>query len=603
MLHWRWYLLTAVLGCLGAVAPARAQLAPVSGGLRGAYALQSRWATDVAGERDRVARRVLAIGEAAVALPPGDGRRTELLAELQSLAALLRALDADLAAADTALTDLRARLRADLEARHDSLMAAARGADPGARTVLEARAAELGDEVVALCREPPLRTGPDPLAQATGPLSALARLVAEEHERLRMLDSLSRELQRFMGGLRLFDETSMPQAARGEAGGDPAGGCPVVCPISSAPADVPVAHTSPDGGASGAAPVTASSLAELHDVIAEYVEGEARRPRLSAGSGPPTWELVVGGAALEFRDQGRGLAGAGPTARAVGRFDRPVGSANLTVEPSLGSRALRAAGGTVAEVAAEAREAVAGTSGWGEWRITAWQKGRFLSAPLTPPGYLEPGRVEGGVRARLAVPLAGWEVMVEGGGDAVRYAPEDWTVLNRQGVSASTGVVWRSALRSLGVSVGGSRHGFPDTGTLDQRRADSRATVDLDAAIEGAVVVRFSAGATWNRSRLPAYDFRSAKAALVVSAPWGGGSVQGYGAVAHQVYGNPGTEDHRVAPSDHDAGSIVTVQYTRPLAPDRALMVRVGWSRSRTGYRTDFYHRLGLGVHLGFRGR
>jgi hypothetical protein len=88
----------------------------------------------------------------------------------------------------------------------------------------------------------------------------------------------------------------------------------------------------------------------------------------------------------------------------------------------------------------------------------------------------------------------------------------------------------------------------------------------------------------------------------VLSAPWGRGSIQGYGAFAHQEYLNPGPEDARIAPSDQDSGAVLSLQYTRPLDAAHLLLVRSGWSRSQTGFRDDFYERFGISVHLAFRG-
>jgi len=111
-----------------------------------------------------------------------------------------------------------------------------------------------------------------------------------------------------------------------------------------------------------------------------------------------------------------------------------------------------------------------------------------------------------------------------------------------------------------------------------------------------------SAGLAWNDSRLPAYDFRSARLAAVVATPWGTGTIQGYGALTHQTYLNPGPEDDRVAPSDQDRGSILALQFTRPLSGTRALMLRAEWSRAETGFRNDFYQRFGTSLQFTFRG-
>jgi len=149
----------------------------------------------------------------------------------------------------------------------------------------------------------------------------------------------------------------------------------------------------------------------------------------------------------------------------------------------------------------------------------------------------------------------------------------------------------------------GSHHGFPDSPTeWEERRVDTRLGAEANGSLEGKLLARLSLGGSWNQSRLPAYDFRLARAALTVSLPWGKGSFQGYAALAHQLYLNPGPEDARVAPSDQDSGSVLSLQHARPLDATRILLVRGGWSRSQTGFRNDFYERFGMSVHFSFRG-
>ena len=116
------------------------------------------------------------------------------------------------------------------------------------------------------------------------------------------------------------------------------------------------------------------------------------------------------------------------------------------------------------------------------------------------------------------------------------------------------------------------------------------------------MVLRLSVRMAWNDSRLPAYDYRSGRAAVVLSAPWGRNSILGYGAFAHKSYSNPGPVDGRVAPSDQDTGSIVALQFTRPLDATHALTLRAEWSRSETGFRNDFYQRFGTSIQMTFRG-
>jgi hypothetical protein len=184
----------------------------------------------------------------------------------------------------------------------------------------------------------------------------------------------------------------------------------------------------------------------------------------------------------------------------------------------------------------------------------------------------------------------------------VRYGPAEWKALNRQGVSGSLGMAWRGQSGSARVSWRGSRHAFQQLSSPFQpRREDSRMGVEVDGSVEGTMVVRLSAGVSWNDSRLTAYDFRSGRAAVVVSAPWGHSSIQAYAALAHQTYLNPGAEGERVAPSDQDMGSVLALQLTRPLHGDRSLTLRGEWSRSETGFRNDFHQRFATSVHLSFR--
>jgi hypothetical protein len=435
--------------------------------------------------------------------------------------------------------------------------------------------------------------------------------VGDEHAQLMKRHALQGELRLFLGNLRFFDETGMPPAARSEGGGDPDPGCPVsACPITGlSPADVPLAHARPhdDAGRDGAGStsLTLASLARLQDQLARLRDQPV--PGLATEPGVVTRETVIGTSAVGFRSGGEGLVGVGPKVGASWLYSRPLaGHMRLIVEPSLGGRAVRADPTTAAEVAGEVRETVAGTAGDGRlrWQVMSWQKGRFLSDPLPLPGYLEPGRVEVGLASRMAIPVGGgWDVAAGSGGDLVRYRREEWKVLDRHGLNGSVGAAWHGVSGSGRIAVIGSYHTFPGSGLVwEPRREDVRLGLEADGSLEGSVVARVSAGLSWNDSRLPAYDYRSARAAVVLSAPWGSGSVQGYGALARQVYQNPGPEEARVAPSDQDTGSMVAVQFARPLTDSRTLVLRADWSRSESGFRSDFYHRLGTSVQLTFRG-
>jgi hypothetical protein len=145
-----------------------------------------------------------------------------------------------------------------------------------------------------------------------------------------------------------------------------------------------------------------------------------------------------------------------------------------------------------------------------------------------------------------------------------------------------------------------SRHGFRHAG--DSSRVDTRMGVGADGSLDGKVVVRPSAGVAWNDSRVSAYDFRSERAALVVSAPLGSGSVQGYGAFTHQSYLNPGPGEGSLGPSDEDTGTLLALQLARSRGAGPARTWRVEWARSETGFGRESYQRLGASVQVAFRG-
>jgi hypothetical protein len=554
-------LIVGILLC--ASTPALSQV-PDSGGVPPVPATAARRAERLDSARYEAAARFVAVAEEVLRLRTGDhGARTRLLAEGQRLAERIDGLD--------------------LEMQFTGLVSTA--ASPGRS---------------------------DPLAQAMPTLRALAAVVAEEQHRLRSLHRHQDELRLFLGTLRLFDETGMPPSSRGDASGDPDPGCPVTaCPITGgSPADVPLAHFQPGAGAdtegAGAAPVTVTSLARLQAQIHAHTGDVAREGATTAPETVVTRETVLGAGAMGFRGDGRAVSGAGPKVWTTFLIARPLGATTrLMVEPALGGRGLRVDPSTVAELAGELRTTLAGAPGTGgvRWQLLSWQKARFLSDPLPAPGYLDPGRAEGGLAGHLAIPVHGaWTVELRGGGDLVRYGPEEWKILDRHGLNAAAAMVWRDTPVSARISLLGSRHAFGrSASTLGTRREDTRVGLEADASLDGRAVLRASAGMAWNQSPIPAYDFRTQRLALALALPRGNGSVQAYGALAHQTYLNPGSEDARVAPSDHDTGSTLALQYTLPLDARRVLAIRAEWSRSVTGFRDDFYQRVGVGVQIGFR--
>jgi hypothetical protein len=591
--------------------------------LRFSHTVEARRAEVLEESRHEAAERLVAVAREVLSLREGPGtRKTELLGEAQYLADSIALLDQEIEEAVPAAREARRGLIRALEGQVATLRQALQDADPQRRPALEARLRELETELGPLHeleREPPAA---HPLSLHTTTLAALAHTAGGELARLRNLRTLQDELRLYMGNLRLFDETGMPPSLRAQTGGDPdpGGTCPIGCPVTEpppAPADLPLDHFRPGGPGDRegavALPVTPASLHRLREQLVPHVgppDGPAVAPAeeehalLWEDLGGVTRDTQIGMTFMGFRGGGVGRSGVGLRIGTSALFSRPLGGAmHLTVEPWLGARAVQLDMAAASEAAAELRGTLAGSfrAGHLRWQVTSWQKGRFLSDPLPLPAYLEPGRKEGGLAGRGALALhPDWDLEMLGGGDLVRYGPEDWKVLDRQGFNGSVGLARRGESGFARLSVMGSRHQFAAGDGLP--REDTRMGVGADWSTERKVVLRLSAGMAWNDSRDPAYDARSGRAALVVSAPWRGGSIQGYGSLAHQRYANPGPEEERVAPSDEDRGSVVALQLTRPMDATHILTLRAEWSRSESGFRDDFYQRFGLSFHVSFRG-
>jgi hypothetical protein len=604
------------------VAPSLAQTLTDPVALRFSHTVEARRAEVLVEFRREAAEELVAAARKALALPEGPGtRKSELLGKAQYLADSIALLDKEIEEAVPAAREVRRALIEALESQVATLRQTLRDADPQRRRALEARLRELETELGPLHEldeEPP---GAHPLSLQTATLAALTHVAAGELARLRNLRSLQDELRLYMGNLRLFDETGMPPSLRAQTGGDPdpGGTCPIGCPVSEpppAPADLPLDHFRPEGPGDRegvlALPVTPASLRRLREQLAPHV-GPPEGPAVATAQeeqalswedpGGVTRDTRIGMTLMGFRGGGVGRSGVGFRIGTSALFSRPLGGAmHLTLEPWLGARAVQLDIAAASEAAAELRGTLAGSlrAGHLRWQVTSWQKGRFLSDPLPLPAYLEPGRKEGGLAGRGALALhPGWDLEVLGGGDLVRYGPEDWKVLDRHGFNGSVGLARQGESGFARLSVMGSRHQFASGEGLP--REDTRMGVGADWSTEGRVVLRLSAGVAWNDSRDPAYDARSGRGALVVSAPWRGGSIQGYGSLAHQRYANPGTEDERVAPSDEDRGSVVALQLTRPMDATHSLTLRAEWARSESGFRDDFFQRFGLSFHVSFR--
>lgn len=577
------------------------------------------------------------LGDQLLALPDGPGlERNRLLVRAGELADSLAALAEEWGQASHMLAETRTTLIRMLASEAASLRESAERAIPQEKASLEARARAAEEEAEGLRTlaeaagagtrheeargARPGRIGPTSWpedsegrlpASARSSLMTLARVAAEEHARLSELEILQEDLRLFLGELRLFDETGLPPSARaGEGGGGDTGCLPTSCAVGGAsPADLPLAHLRPDdpGAGAGVGELSVASLARLHGEVAARLPEAPALERREDEEGTVTREVRVGGGGSAFRGEGVDNSAPGTGVAATMVFVRDLeGGKIFSVEPLVGGRWMPLEGANIVEVAGEIRESLAGPGPGrdGRWFVTAWQKGRYRSEEPAPPAYLEPGRMEGGILGRVSLPLrGGWEVKVDGGGEGVRYDPEDWQVLDRRGVNGALGLGWRGVSRFAGMTVRGSHHAFPNSAGAGESRRDGRVGVEVEGGVEGRRILRLSAGGVWNESRLDAYDFRMVRAALLFSTPLGCGSVHGYGALTFQEYLNPGPPDARVAPSDQDSGSVLSLQYTRPLAGNRVLLIRAGWSRSETGFRDDFYQRFQVGAHLAFRGR
>ena len=597
-------LLTAVFMVVWPWASSLAQNITDQSTLRFAHSFERERVRMLLESRNGAATRFLNAAREMVALQEGGGRqRTLLLAEIQYLADSVANLDLDIGEASTAAGQAQDNLIRVL------VVQVAREENGDRRIALEAELRQLRalDNSVDLTH---------PFQSAANTLNALSQIVAEERARLSTLRRLQDELRLFLGNLRLFDETGMPPSVRSDAGSgtDPGVGCTLgisALPATVSPGDLPLEHfhsgAVSDDRLEGATPISLESLRRLEEQLTN-LRGDAEeitRLRDSRESGFVTRDLTIEASLLTFRDDAGGLTGLRLEAGSSLLLPFALGRGlQLTLEPRMGGRSVQLDPGSSTEVTGEVWESFLGTAGGGRlrWQVSSWQKGRYLSDPLPLPAYLEPGRKEGGLTSRAALSVRpGWDMELGGGGSVVRYSPDEWQVLDREGLNAH-GALTRygtSGFGRLSFMVSRSRFSM----VSDVRRMDTRLGAVADWALDGRVVLRLSVGAAWNDSRLSAYDYRSARAAVVFSAPLRSSSIQLYGTLTHRNYRNPGPEDARVAPSDQDTGSIVVVQFTRPVIGGQSFAIRAEWARSETGFRNDFYQRFGLSAQLSFRGR
>ncbi|UCC71523.1 MAG: hypothetical protein JSV86_14170 [Gemmatimonadota bacterium] len=292
-------------------------------------------------------------------------------------------------------------------------------------------------------------------------------------------------------------------------------------------------------------------------------------------------------------------------ARASGGFlwtARPGSQLAFAVEPRAGLRVLTFEETTSSELIADLM-ATFGSAGRGRgwrWQVGIRGKVRDLSDPPELPVYLEPGRGEGWADAIVAAPVgAGWMVEARGSAGFVRYTPQEWRVLDRDGALGAL-----SINHALGPGVARFTFvvGAEDyTDPLAFGRGDGRWGFRVDWATSETIFLQLEAALAWNTSNIVGFDYRSHRAALLLSAPLGDASAQVYAGIALKTYKDPGSPDARVAPSDRDTGSFIIVQATQPLCTTTSLHVRGEWSRSETGFRDQYFQRLGFSALLSFR--
>jgi hypothetical protein len=258
----------------------------------------------------------------------------------------------------------------------------------------------------------------------------------------------------------------------------------------------------------------------------------------------------------------------------------------FAVEPRVGLRFLSFEEHTSSELIADLVASLGSNPRAGRlrWQVGVRGKLRDLTDPPELPVYLEPGRSEGWADAVVGLPVgAGFTVEARGSAGLVRYTPAEWRVLDRNGALGALSVNHGlgPGVARFTVAVGGEEYTDP----LAFNREDSRWGLRFDWATAETVFLQLEGGLAWGYSNIAGYDYRSQRAALLLSAPLGSASLQVYSGIALKKYTDPGPPDALVAPSDRDTGSFVIVQATRSLGSRTGLHLRGEWSRSETGLR------------------
>lgn len=274
----------------------------------------------------------------------------------------------------------------------------------------------------------------------------------------------------------------------------------------------------------------------------------------------------------------------------------------FAVEPRAGLRFLTFEENTSSELIADLMATLASSPRRGglRWQVGVRGKARDLTDPPELPVYLEPGRGEGWADALIGLPVGGgWTVEARGSAGLVRYTPAEWRVLDRNGALGALSVnhALGPGVARFTVAVGGEEYTDP----LAFEREDSRWGLRADWATAEPIFLQLEGGLSWGYSNIAGFDYRSQRAALLLSAPVGSASAQVYAGVAFKKYTDPGPPDALVAPSDRDTGSFIIIQATRPLGSNTSLHLRGEWSRSETGFRNQYFQRLGFSALFSLR--
>ncbi|KPK83059.1 MAG: hypothetical protein AMS25_01470 [Gemmatimonas sp. SM23_52] len=276
----------------------------------------------------------------------------------------------------------------------------------------------------------------------------------------------------------------------------------------------------------------------------------------------------------------------------------------LTVQPRAGLRVFALDTLTSTEVVADVATSLSSAAGGRlRWQVYVQGKLRDLSDPPALPVYLEPGRAEGWAGAVVSAAVGGgWALEARGSAGLVRYTPDEWEVLDRNLALGSLGLAHAvgPGIARLSLALGGDGY-IAALGPTERERDDTRWSLRLDWGMRGAIVLQLESGFAWSSSNYEGFDYRSRRFGLLLSTSLGSGSAQLYAAYAAKTYTELGPPDARVAPSDRDTGSFVVVQTTHPLGESISVHVRGEWSRSETGFRDQYFQRLGLSVLLSLR--